>query len=346
MSQLTTTNTDTTGIPLKKGENEYQSATLQARDLTNPLAIHAFKEINERVGSNALCHIDRLLHTVRKVATGLTKNFYSTGVPYIAVGGKHGNPCGASTGSKTQEVIERMVIGDPRAIFGGDIMTSFEIGIDEAKSLLEYGMETGKKRMLKNITAPSFTPEAAAYLQENPKCLLFVNEALGTNAICSLSTEKRLRQVEGGMLEQDPYSYILDFNRMSTTGVLTDQQKIDLMLAWGVGSTSNSNTTTIVHNKILIGNGVGQQDRVSSCELAVKRARDAGHETFLTGAVAYSDSFFPFTDGPEVLIQAGVQVILATSGSKNDEKVIEHCSNAGITLCLVPDKEGRGFFAH
>lgn len=342
-------NSDTTvSTPLKKGENDYQKATLVAEDSENPLAIHTFKELNDKpVGYNTLCHIDRLLHTVRRVATGLTKNSYAEGgVPYIAVGAKHGNPCGASTGNKKQQVLEKMCIGDPQAIFGGDVMTSFEIGVDEATTLLEYGMATGKKRMLKNITAPSFTPEAIAYLTADSKSLLFANTALGTTAICSESTEMRRRQVEGGTLMQDPYSFILDTSRMSITETLTDEQKIDLILAWGVGSTSNSNTSTLVHDKMLIGNGVGQQARVGSCELAIKKARDAGHEGLLTGAVAYSDSYFPFTDGPEVLIQAGIQVILATSGSKNDEKVIEHCNNAGITLCLISDKEGRGFFAH
>ena len=78
-----------------------------------------------------------------------------------------------------------------------------------------------------------------------------------------------------------------------------------MLLAWGVGCTSNSNTITIVKGGMLVGNGVGQQDRVGAAELAVKRAIDAGHRAAnCRSAVAYSDSFFPFSDGVEALIDA------------------------------------------
>ena len=331
----------------KKGENEYQDASQYKVHEGNPLAIHVFTELhNKPLGYNTLCDLDRLLHTLRKIATGLTKNFHSSEVPLIAVGAKHGNPCGASFGDTKKEVLEKMIAGDRRAIFGGFIITSFEIGLEEAECILEYRMDEGKKRMINAIAAPSFTAPAIEYLTKYSKCLLLINEGLGTTAICAVSTEERFRQVEGGVLYQSPYTFILDCDRLSTTNVLTDSQKSNLILAWGVGSTSNSNTVTIVADNILIGNGIGQQDRVGSCELAVKKARDAGHGALLKGATAYSDSFFPFTDGPEVLLQAGIQVILASSGSVKDDSVIEHCTNAYITLCLIPDREGRGFFGH
>lgn len=72
--------------------------------------------------------------------------------------------------------------------------------------------------------------------------------------------------------------------------------------------------------------------------------KDAGHST--TGAVAYSDSFFPFPDGPKALIQANVSVIFATSGSVNDQKVIDACVDARVLLYMAPDDTARGFFGH
>jgi phosphoribosylaminoimidazolecarboxamide formyltransferase/IMP cyclohydrolase len=89
---------------------------------------------------------------------------------------------------------------------------------------------------------------------------------------------------------------------------------------------------------------VGQQDRVGGCTLAVKRARDAGHDT--AGSVAYSDSFFPFPDAPEALLAAGVRTIFSTSGSVRDDLVRETIIAAGAAVIQLPDRSARGFFGH
>ncbi|OGJ19994.1 hypothetical protein A2553_01440 [Candidatus Nomurabacteria bacterium RIFOXYD2_FULL_42_12] len=137
----------------------------------------------------------------------------------------------------------------------------------------------------------------------------------------------------------------------------------DVILAWAIGSTSNSNTITIVKDGRLYGNGVGQQDRVGAAKLAIFHADDTTNFTKdlevlpplggktskladLENAVAYSDSFFPFPDAPEVLISRGVKTIFSTSGSVNDEKIIELCKNKGVNLILLPDAEARGFYQH
>lgn len=80
------------------------------------------------------------------------------------------------------------------------------------------------------------------------------------------------------------------------------------------------------------------------CELALKRAKDAGHDT--QGAVASSDSFFPFPDGPKTLIKAGIKAIFVTSGSVKDREIQELCEKSGIILVQIPDKLARGFFGH
>lgn len=117
-----------------------------------------------------------------------------------------------------------------------------------------------------------------------------------------------------------------------------------MLLAWGVGATANSNTVVIVKNCMLIGNGVGQRSRVGCARLAKELARSAGHDTM--GSVAYSDSFFPFPDGPAMLADAGVTAILASSGSIRDKETRALCGKRDITLLLIPDKLGRGFFNH
>ena len=149
--------------------------------------------------------------------------------------------------------------------------------------------------------------------------------------------------MRGGFLTQPNYTYLFDF-RSDGVGSITPDQCSDLLLAWGIGATSNSNTITLVKDGMLIGNGVGQQDRVGAAKLALTRARDAGHNP--AGAVAYSDSFFPFTDGPQVLLDAGISAVLTSKGSVRDHEVIALFRDRGVPLVMVPDEDGRGFFGH
>jgi phosphoribosylaminoimidazolecarboxamide formyltransferase/IMP cyclohydrolase len=162
----------------------------------------------------------------------------------------------------------------------------------------------------------------------------------------TLDTAPLFRQVRGGYLRQPNYTYIIDLKdeTVSKTGDLTAPQQRDIVLAWAIGSTSNSNTVTITRGGQLLGNGVGQQDRVGCCELAIKRAIDAGHK--VTGATAYSDSFFPFPDGPKVLIDAGIKAIWSTSGSVRDGETQDLCRSHNVSIWQVPDALGRGFFGH
>jgi phosphoribosylaminoimidazolecarboxamide formyltransferase / IMP cyclohydrolase len=177
------------------------------------------------------------------------------------------------------------------------------------------------------------------------KCCLMQNAALGSIDATSLDTATRFRYVRGGFLEQPNYTFVPELSTAVQAGPdVTANSVANLAFAWAIGSTSNSNTITLVRNGMLIGNGVGQQDRVGAAELAIKRARDAGHDT--ADAVAYSDSFFPFPDGPERLMDSGVRVIFATSGSVRDSEVRAACAARGATLLMLPDSEARGFFAH
>lgn len=182
--------------------------------------------------------------------------------------------------------------------------------------------------------------------RKGDKCRLMSNPALTGMGRESLDVARRFRYVRGGFLAQPNYTFVPDLagGNVERIGEATDGQVDDMLLAWAIGSTSNSNTVTLVRDGMLIGNGVGQQDRVGGCKLAVMRAVDAGHVT--GDAVAYSDSFFPFIDGPGELAKAGIKAILATSGSVRDQEVKDFCREQGITIFLYPDSEGRGFFGH
>ncbi|EQD80474.1 bifunctional phosphoribosylaminoimidazolecarboxamide formyltransferase/IMP cyclohydrolase, partial [mine drainage metagenome] len=92
---------------------------------------------------------------------------------------------------------------------------------------------------------------------------------------------------------------------------------------------------TLVRDGQLLGAGAGQMSRVTSCRLAVDMARQNGHGDKLTGSVAASDAFFPFPDGPELLIAAGVRAIIQPGGSKKDDLTIELCDQQDIALVFT-----------
>src|SRR5208337_1636701 len=334
-------------LTCKYGENGYQTpAGLYSRGTDDCLALDKFKQVaGDSPSYNNLCDIDRLLQTVTHIAAAFTFNF--TALPNIAVAVKHGNPCGASVGKKIDDTLKKMIIGDKRAIFGGLVMTNFHIGAKEAKILLTYEMDKGKRRLLDGIIAPSFDKEAVKMLErKGDKCRFISNSALANLGQSGLDSAPRFRYVRGGFLKQPNYSYVPDLStsELEKIGNIKDRDYPDILLAWAIGSTSNSNTVALVKGGYLIGNGTGQQDRVGGCKLAISRAKDAGHET--KGAVAYSDSFFPFTDGPQVLAKAGIKIFFASSGSVMDKDVKAFCLKKNISLVLIPDKVGRGFFGH
>lgn len=330
---------------LKYGENPYMTpASLYKTDDDDPLAVHKFVAVEgDKRSLVGLTDVDCLLQTLTHIAAGFELNFNS--VPFMAVGVKHGNACGAAVGDDPVEVILKMVAGDKRALFGGVVMTNFPVTPAIADALLDRA-EDDPPRMYDGVFAPSFDEETPAALErKRGKCRMMANPALAELTMDSLDITPRLRPVRGGYLRQPNYTFVLDLAESTMYGgELTDQQARDIVLAWAIGTTSNSNTITLVRDGQLIGNGVGQQDRVGAAELALKRARDAGHNT--AGAVAWSDSFFPAPDGPEVLAEAGVEAIFTSSGSLKDSETIAMCEKHEVTLYMQPDTQVRGFAKH
>lgn len=332
------------------GENAYQKpASLYKRgvlDNEDKLATANWQLIaGSPMSYNNICDLDRMMQTMTHIGAGFEKNFGK--VSNVALGVKHGNACGAGISQKTVfgdfpedgllgiEAVERMLMGDLRAIFGGSVMLNFPVDEKIAEELIHKYSEENR-RLLDIVAAPSFSPEAIEILsRKKGKCRLLANPAILKAGLASLDNQKRFRYVRGGFLTQPNYTFVPE---------IKDK---DVILAWAVGCTSNSNTITIVKDGRLMGNGVGQQDRVGAAKLAIFRADEANNgKANLTGATAYSDSFFPFPDAVEVLINRGIKTIFSTSGSVNDEKIIELCKAKGVSLIMFPDAEARGFYQH
>ncbi|OGI67977.1 hypothetical protein A2738_03980 [Candidatus Nomurabacteria bacterium RIFCSPHIGHO2_01_FULL_42_15] len=370
------------------GENAYQKPAFFYKNLNvkeEPLALHNWKLLaGNSMSYNNFCDLDRMMQTMTHIGAGFEKNFAK--VPDIAIGAKHGNACGvglcfaeagfghakAGVDSKI-EAVDKMLMGDLRAIFGGSVMLNFKVDEKIAEELIHKfspDIKEGKQRRLLDIVAaPEFTPEAIDILaRKKGKCRILVNPAIEKAGMSSLDVTSRFRYVRGGFLTQPNYTFVPD---LTSNPLLKGEEEIrDIVLAWAVGCTSNSNTITLVKDGRLVGNGVGQQDRVGAAKLAIFRADDAAkfsadqqknspaseslagtfrEENFsadLSGAVAYSDSFFPFPDAVEVLINRGIKTIFSTSGSVNDEKIIELCKQKSVNLIMLPDTEARGFYQH
>lgn len=333
-------------LTCKYGENGYQTpaALYKNNALSDELALHNFQlSAGSEPSYNNLCDVDRLLQTATHIAATFDKNRQA--IPFMALGAKHGNLCGAGINFKTEELaLVNMLEGDPVSLFGGIIMLNFVVSENIAELIVHEHPD--KKRLLDGIVAPGFSEEAIEILaRKKGKCRLLCNPALSTLNENSLDHAEIHRYVRGGFLAQPNYSFIPELDGDYTAAYfVSEDEENDILLAKAICDTSNSNTITLVKEGQLIGNGVGQQSRVRAARFAIEIAKECGHET--AGAVAASDSFFPYVDGPETLADAGIISIITSSGSINDSAVRAFCKQKGITLFMVPDSVGRGFFNH
>ncbi len=337
------------GERLGYGENAWMTPAGTYLDITqrdDPLGFHQFQLVTGVPSYNNAVEIwERQLQTFTKLI--VAQQEYMDESFFTAIGTKHGNCCGANWGEDPATVLKRMLEGDMRAIHGGLVMLNFTIDEELAEILLTWGQPVGKRRIIDAITAAGFTPGAVEMLRrKKDRCRLLANEHLIMIDESSLDVRRRLRHIRAGYAVQPNYTQILDLELFESFGAEYAEQAVwDMLMAWAIGSTSNSNTITIVLNGQLLANAVGQQDRVGAAELAIKRALDAGHS--LKDAVVYSDSFMPYDDAIKILIAAGVKVFLTSSGSLTGDVPVKAAAiEAGVSLLWAPDALVRGFCAH
>jgi phosphoribosylaminoimidazolecarboxamide formyltransferase/IMP cyclohydrolase len=130
-------------------------------------------------------------------------------------------------------------------------------------------------------------------------------------------------EVDGG--GDDPSTWTL-----VTGDPASEEQLADLAFAWRACRAVKSNAILLASGGASVGVGMGQVNRVDSCRLAVERAGERA-----AGSVAASDAFFPFADGPQILVDAGVSAIVQPGGSVRDDEVVEALKAAGVTMYLT-----------
>jgi phosphoribosylaminoimidazolecarboxamide formyltransferase / IMP cyclohydrolase len=236
---------------------------------------------------------------------------------------KHNNPCGVAVGGSVLEAYTAAFACDPMSAFGGVVCVNREVEAHFAEALLQQFCEV--------IIAPSFTDEAVALLSTKPNLrILEDGERRGNNV-----GERDVKRVMGGLLIQDRDIGLEDRTEMQ---VVTERKPSEaewgeMLFAWKVCKHVRSNAIVLTNDLASVGIGAGQMSRVDSVRIAIDKARQAGSS--LLGAAMASDAFFPFSDGPQLAIEAGVKAIIQPGGSKRDPEVVEAADAAGISMVLT-----------
>lgn len=240
---------------------------------------------------------------------------------------KHTNPCGAGRGGDASAAFTAAHAGDPLAAFGGILAIDRSLDEATAKVIVE------QSRFLEVVIAPEFTTEGVELLSARwPNCRLLAVGPINDQGQESVS----LRSIPGGLLAEDRDTH--PFSASDLRHLAGPEPDDALCKAAGLASTVvkhlKSNAVCIATPERLLGAGAGQMDRVAACRIAVEKA-SAGIESSDGPIIAASDAFFPFPDGPEILIDAGATCIVHPGGSKRDDETFELCERRGVTCLLT-----------
>ncbi|MDQ3786252.1 MAG: bifunctional phosphoribosylaminoimidazolecarboxamide formyltransferase/IMP cyclohydrolase [Actinomycetota bacterium] len=252
---------------------------------------------------------------------------YDHDAPCVAII-KHNNPCGiAVSTSDIADAHRKAHACDPVSAYGGVIAANREVSVEMAEQVAEVFTEV--------IVAPSYADGAVDVLSRKKNIRILVAEPPTRGG-------PEFRPVSGGLLMQqqdvidapgdDPAKWTL-----ATGAPVDDATLADLAFAWRTCRAVKSNAIVLVADGATVGVGMGQVNRVDSARLAVARAGDRAR-----GSVAASDAFFPFPDGPELLMEAGIRAIVQPGGSVRDAEVIAAAEAAGVPVYLT----GTRHFAH
>ncbi len=240
---------------------------------------------------------------------------------------KHANPCGIAIAETISEAHRKAHECDPLSAFGGVVAANREVDLVMAQTLSQIFTEV--------VIAPSYAPGAVEILSKKPSIRILQCSSRQVSA-------RELRPVSGGMLVQDtdlvdalgddPANWTLACGPAVSAEVMKD-----LAFAWRSIRAVKSNAILLAKDGASIGVGMGQVNRVDSSRLAVSRCGNRA-----AGCVAASDAFFPFADGLQILIDAGVTAVVQPGGSTRDEEVITAAREANISMYFT----GVRHFSH
>ncbi len=301
---------------LRYGENPHQSASLYEDGSTRISGITQAKQLHgKEMSFNNYTDGEAALRAA-----------YDHADPCVAII-KHANPCGIATATTIEEAHLKAHQCDPISAFGGVVAANRTITAKMAEQLSEIFTEV--------VIAPAFDSAALEILTRKPSIRIL---ELANYSIPTLE----IRPISGGVLIQDSDLVNVagdearNWKQVSGPAVSEDILR-DLEFAWRSVRAVKSNAILLAKNGASVGVGMGQVNRVDSAGLAVNRAGDRA-----VGSVAASDAFFPFADGLQILLDAGVSAIVQPGGSVRDEEVIAAAISAHVPMFFT----GVRHFSH
>jgi phosphoribosylaminoimidazolecarboxamide formyltransferase/IMP cyclohydrolase len=243
---------------------------------------------------------------------------------------KHATPCGCAVAATIAAAFSRAYAGDPLAAFGGITAMNMPVDLEAAKAIAAVD------KLMEVIVAPSYSAEALEVLSQRWKNVRILEVGPLNRRD---SGELHMHKIVGGFLVQQRDLSGDDFADWKTVSDRppSEAEMRDLRFAWLVCKHVKSNAIAVCKDGMLLGAGAGQMDRPSAARLAIAKAGPR-----ISGAVAASDAFFPFPDGPALLIEAGVSAIVQPGGSMQDQLTIDAVNRAGAAMVFT----GRRHFKH
>ncbi|MEY4458751.1 MAG: bifunctional phosphoribosylaminoimidazolecarboxamide formyltransferase/inosine monophosphate [Actinomycetota bacterium] len=293
---------------LRYGENAHQQGALYVSALGRGIA-QATQLHGKEMSYNNYVDADAALRAA-----------FDHDAPAVAII-KHANPCGIAVGATIAEAHRSAHECDPVSAFGGVIAANRVITREAAESIKDIFTEV--------IVAPGFDAEAVEILsaKKNLRLLQLPQDYARES--------REIRQISGGFLVQQPDTHFAAASEWSlAAGEPADADTLrDLEFAWRACRAVKSNAILLANDGASVGIGMGQVNRVDSCHLAVNRAGDRA-----AGSVAASDAFFPFADGLEVLLAAGVRAVVQPGGSVRDDEVVAAAKAVGVTMYFTNER--------
>jgi phosphoribosylaminoimidazolecarboxamide formyltransferase/IMP cyclohydrolase len=248
---------------------------------------------------------------------------HSLGDGPAAVVIKHANPCGVAVAGDIAAAYRRAHECDPVSAYGGIVALNRPVTVELAEALAPVFTEV--------VVAPGFEDGAVGVLAARKNLRILEGRPPGEPGLT-------MRAIDGGYLVQTPDVVTVDRDlwQVVTKVAPTEQQWVDVELAWRVVARVTSNAIVLVRDGQAVGIGCGQQNRRDAGALACEKA--AGRAQ---GGVYASDAFFPFADGLDGAIEAGAAVVVQPGGSIRDEEVIARADEAGLAMVLTAERHFR-----
>ena len=292
---------------LRYGENPHQPAALYARP-GEAAKLDAWRE-GKALSFNNLLDLD--------AAVGLVWQFDTPACVIV----KHNQPCGAACAATLGEAYERALRSDELSAYGG--IVAFNRPLDGATAT------QATKPFVECVAAPDFAPEAKAAFEakKNLRAVRLSAEDLRPADPWSVRLVGKW-----ALLQREPEGPAPAWNCV-TSRAPTPAELHSLEFAWKVAAVARSNAIVLAHGTALVGLGAGQTSRVDAVDVALMKARRAGHD--VKGATLASDGFFPFADNIEHAAAAGITAVVQPGGSMRDAEVVAACDAHGIAMMFT-----------